>query len=145
TYEEIVDWLESEEKAVCHLFTVDNLSYLHKGGRISKTQAIIGATLGIKPLLKLTNTEQELKLYSKVRGRQKSLNQLVEDIKNRTTDNKNEFIFISHADCKDDADYCAKLIKKSYNCNTYIADMTPTIGAHVGPGAVNITFFSKEN
>ncbi|GHU86230.1 hypothetical protein FACS1894198_5690 [Clostridia bacterium] len=142
TFEEIVSWLEQNVYHLHHLFTVDNLSYLQRGGRISKTTAVVGAILGVKPLL-LVDAEGRLQLYSKTRGRRRSLDTLVENISDYLSDLENKFMFISHADCQEDAEYCAKLIKKTYRCEVYIADLVPFIGAHSGPGTVHVAFFGK--
>jgi DegV family protein with EDD domain len=143
SYDEIINWLQTKGTDIRHLFTVDSLSYLHRGGRLSKTAAIIGGILGVKPLLTV-DAKGSLQLYSKTRGRQKSLNILIEDIKDNLSDYNNKFMFIAHADCKDDAEYCAKLIKKLYHCDVYISDLCPVIGAHSGPGTINVSFFGKK-
>jgi DegV family protein with EDD domain len=142
TFEEIVNWLEQNVYYLHHLFTVDNLSYLQRGGRISKTTAVVGAVLGVKPLL-LVDAEGRLQLYSKTRGRRRSLDTLVENIGNYLSDIENKFMFISHADCQEDAEYCAKLIRKTYHCEVYITDLAPVIGAHSGPGTVHVAFLGK--
>ncbi|MDR2817299.1 MAG: DegV family protein [Oscillospiraceae bacterium] len=142
TFEEIVTWLEQNVYHLHHLFTVDNLSYLQRGGRISKTTAVVGAVLGVKPLL-LVDAEGRLQLYSKTRGRRRSLDTIVGDISDYLSDIENKFMFISHADCQEDAEYCAKLIRKTYRCEVYIADLVPVIGAHSGPGTVHIAFLGK--
>lgn len=143
TFEETENWLEENRKGVQHLFTVDSLLYLQRGGRISKTTAVVGAALGVKPLLTV-NAAGNLTLYSKTRGRRKSLDVMVHDIETRlSTCNKNEFMFISQADCVEDAEYCAKLIQKSYHCDVYITPLAPVIGAHSGPGTINISFWGQ--
>ena len=105
----------------CHWFTVDDLVYLKRGGRISPTAAFFGNALGIKPVMHVDN-EGHLVL----------------------TPDKG-YVFISHGDCEDDAKLLAKMIEDKHGAKTQIiTDVGPVIGAHSGPGTLALFFVGKE-
>lgn len=110
--DEVVDWLENNKLNLCHIFTVDDLHHLHKGGRVSKTTAIIGSLINVKPVLHVDN-EGRLVPLNNVRGRKKALNSLVDQMEKRLPgfENKNDIVFISHGDSREDAEYVASIIK----------------------------------
>ncbi len=140
--EETADWVESHKKNLVHLFTVDDLNHLHRGGRVSKATAIVGGMLNIKPVLHVDN-EGKLVAIGKVRGRKKSLQALVDGMKERIGSYKDtcDTIFISHGDCEDDARYVAEKIKELYPIQTVIINYVgATIGAHSGPGTTALFF-----
>lgn len=140
--EEAADWVESHKKNLVHLFTVDDLNHLHRGGRVSKATAIVGGMLNIKPVLHVDN-EGKLVAIGKVRGRKKSLQALVDGMKERIGSYKDtcDTIFISHGDCEDDARYVAEKIKELYPIQTVIINYVgATIGAHSGPGTTALFF-----
>lgn len=144
--EEVVDWLEKNKLELCHLFTVDDLHHLHRGGRVSKATAIIGTLINVKPILHVNNEGRLIPLIN-VRGRKKALTSLVDQMETRLKDyqKNNDIIFISHGDCEDDARFVADLIKERFGIQNYLINFVcPTIGAHSGPGTVALFFMGKE-
>ena len=140
TYAEISTWLEANKYNMIHLFTVDSLFYLQRGGRISRTTAVIGAALGVKPLM-CVDDAGKLVLCSKIRGRRRSLDEMIDWTGRLLSDQKPEMIFVAHAACPNDAEYFAKQVKKRYRCDVYTTEITPVIGAHSGPGTLHIAFW----
>ncbi len=138
--DEVADWVEENKLHLCHLFTVDDLMFLHRGGRVSKTSAIAGSILGIKPVLHVDNDGHLIPL-SKVRGRKQSLNWLVDKMGERIGKWDNKVFAICHGDCIDDAEYVARLVKVRYGIKKCIISYTGTvIGAHSGPGTMALFF-----
>ena len=143
--EELGKWLEDNKLHLCHLFTVDDLKYLHRGGRISKATAVAGSILGIKPILHVDD-EGRLVAIGKVRGRKQSLNKLVELMSERIEGYENSVIAICQGDCWGDADYVADLARKKLGEDTkVIISYTGTvIGAHSGPGTLALFFMGSK-
>lgn len=138
--DEVADWLEENKLHLCHLFTVDDLMFLHRGGRVSKTSAIAGSILGIKPVLHVDN-EGHLIPVAKVRGRKQSLNWMVEKMGERIGNWENKVFAICHGDCLEDAQYVEKLVKEKYKIPTCIISYTGSVvGSHSGPGTVALFF-----
>ena len=141
-YDELVQWLEDNKQHVCHYFTVDDLFHLYRGGRVSKAAAVLGTMINIKPVLNVDG-EGHLIPQSKVRGRRKSLNALVDFMEQKMGSfrDKNDIVFISHGDCYDDAVYVQEQVKKRFGIENFlIAPIGPTIGTHSGPGTVALFF-----
>lgn len=144
TISEVARFVEENRQKFCHYFTVDDLHFLHRGGRVSKATAIVGSVLGIKPVLHV-NEEGKLIAIGKVRGRKQSLEALVNKMESKIGENKNDIVFISHGDCKEDADYVAELIKKKFGIKSFLINYIGTsIGSHSGPGTVAL-FFVGDN
>ncbi len=142
--DEAADWLEENKLNMCHMFTVDDLMLLHRGGRVSKTSAIAGSILGIKPGLHVDD-EGHLIPLSKVRGRKQSLNWLIDNMEKRIGDWKNETFAICHGDCIDEANYVAELVKKKFGIENVIINHTgPVIGSHSGPGTMALFFMGNK-
>ena len=142
TLEDVADWAEKNKLKMVHLFTVDDLNYLYRGGRVSRTTAIVGSMLNIKPVLHVDN-EGKLTAIGKVRGRKKALQELVKlmDEKIGSFGADCDTIFISHGDCEQDAQYVAAKVKEKYNIkNIIINQVGATIGAHSGPGTMALFF-----
>ena len=141
--ETVAEYIEGIKLNLCHWFTVDDLVYLKRGGRISPTVAIVGGILGIKPILHVDN-EGKLVNVSKVRGRKASLNALL-DKYGELAENKQGTVFISNADCHEDVSYLKTQFKERYNAEIEIVtDIGPVIGAHSGPGTMAVFFLGKE-
>ena len=144
--EETADYLKELVPHLTHVFTVDDLNHLYRGGRVSKAAAIVGTIAGIKPILQVDD-EGHLIPLSKVRGRKKSLNALVDYMEERMTDgylDKNDIIFISHGDALEDAEYVKAEIEKRFGITEFkINHIGPTIGAHSGPGTIALFFEGK--
>lgn len=145
TMEETAKWLEDHIQNICHLFTVEDLKYLQRGGRISKTTALVGTMIGIKPVLHV-DPEGKLVSISKVRGRKQSIQALVNKMEENIGKYRDEKqpIFISHGDCIEDANYLAELVKERFGYDEFlINDIGPTIGAHSGPGTLALFFMGE--
>ncbi|MFQ9886092.1 MAG: DegV family protein [Negativibacillus massiliensis] len=145
TMEETAKWLEDHIQNICHLFTVEDLKYLQRGGRISKTTALVGTMIGIKPVLHV-DPEGKLVSISKVRGRKQSIQALVNKMEENIGKYRDEKqpIFISHGDCIEDANYLAELVKERFGYDEFlINDVGPTIGAHSGPGTLALFFMGE--
>lgn len=146
--EETSEWLKKNALHVVHVFTVDDLFHLHRGGRVSKTAAILGSLASIKPKLHVDN-EGHLILIGKVRGRKKALHALVEYMQekmgSREQENRDDYVFISHSDCLEDAEYVRDLIKERFSMEHFlINNIGPTIGSHTGTGTVALFFMGEE-
>ncbi len=138
--DEVADWVEENKLHLCHMFTVDDLMFLHRGGRVSKTSAIAGSILGIKPGLHVDN-EGHLIPLAKVRGRKQSLNLLVENMEKRIGKWENNVFAICHGDCIEDAEYVANIVKEKFGIEKCIINYTGTvIGSHSGPGTIALFF-----
>ncbi|MBO5449567.1 MAG: DegV family protein [Ruminococcus sp.] len=139
--DELTSWLEENKLHLCHVFTVDDLKYLHRGGRVSKTAAVAGSILGIKPVLHVDN-EGHLIPLAKVRGRKQSINRLADMIKERVGGYENPTVAICHGDCIEDAEYAARLMKGIFGKGTKVlmCYTGPVIGSHSGPGTLALFF-----
>ena len=141
--EEAAAYARSIVQKVCHYFTVNDLVYLLRGGRVSRTSAALGSILGIKPILHV-DAEGHLIPIAKVRGRKASLETLLKKMAAKL-ENKPapEFVFISHADCEDEAKIMADEVKKRFGAKeTLIHSIGPVITAHAGPGTMAIFFIA---
>jgi len=144
--DEVVTWLEENKLNVCQYFTVDDLNHLYRGGRVSKVTAMLGTLIGVKPILHVDN-EGKLIPIDKVRGRKKSLTNLVDNMEKLMGSYKyqNDIVFISHGDAKEDAEIVADKIKERLGIESFlISPIGPTIGTHSGPGTIAL-FFMGEN
>lgn len=139
---EAASYAEELIPKLCHSFTVETLKYLHRGGRVSTATAVAGSVLGIKPVM-FMNNEGKLIACGKVRGRKASLEALADKLKTHAIDSKNQTVFISQADCMDDAKVLEKMIKP-YVKEVVIGDIGPLIGSHAGPGTVALFFVGDE-
>lgn len=144
--DEVAQWVEAHKLNMVHAFTVDDLNHLYRGGRVSKTTAVVGGMLNIKPVLHV-DEEGKLIPIGKVRGRKKSLIALAELVDEKVGSylDQCDTIFISHGDCEEDAKFVVDKIKENHSVNTVLVNsIGATIGAHSGPGTVAL-FFIGEN
>ena len=142
--EEIVKYVEDIRLKIAHWFTVADLVYLKRGGRISPTVAFVGGVLGIKPILHVDN-EGHLISMSKVRGRRTAIAELANKFGETADKGAVQTVYISHGDCIDDAQTLADIIKNEYGVNTEIITYVgPVIGAHSGPGTLALFFIANE-
>lgn len=144
--EAVSAWLERHIQNIIHVFTVDDLNHLYRGGRVSKTVAVLGGMMSVKPILHV-DTEGCLVPIAKARGRKKSLHMLVNymDEKMGSYKSSNDIVFISHGDAIEDAEYVANEIKKKYGIEKFMINhIGPTIGAHAGPGTIALFFMGEE-
>lgn len=138
------DWVEANKLKLAHWFTVDDLMFLWRGGRVSKTSAWAGTLLNIKPVLHVDD-EGHLIPMEKVRGRKKSLVGLMEHmVKTADMPVSDQTIFIMHGDCPDEAQWLADKIKSELGVkNILINCIDPVIGAHSGPGTMAVFFLAS--
>lgn len=142
--EEVRDWVEDHKLNLCHQFTVDDLHFLKRGGRVSAATAVVGSMLQIKPVLHVDN-EGHLINIGKVRGRQAALKALVDRMEETAIDSGSLKVFISHGDCLEDARTVAKMVKERFGVEeVYINYVGPVIGAHSGPGTVALFYAGTE-
>lgn len=144
--EDTAAWVEEHKGHVCHQFTVDNLFHLFRGGRVSRTAAVLGTLIQVKPVLHVDDSGR-LVAVGKVRGRKKSLNALVDRMAETMGSYRedNDIIFISHGDCLEDARYVADRVKERFGIDRFYIDMVnPTIGAHSGPGTVALFYLGDQ-
>ncbi len=144
--ETVAEWAEAHKNNMVHLFTVDDLDNLYRGGRISKTTAVLGGMLNIKPVLHVDN-EGKLVALGKVRGRKKSILELISLMDQKIGSHRDscDTIFISHGDCEEDARFLEEKIKEKYQIKTVIINQVgATIGAHSGPGTLALFFVGDE-
>lgn len=144
TIEEVRDWLFENRLHLCHWFTVDDLFFLHRGGRVSKTSAVVGSMLNIKPVMHVDD-EGHLILVEKARGRRKSLDALCTHMEETAIEPENQVVYISHGDCIDDAMYLANRVKERLHVKDVLVHiLDPVIGAHSGPGTVALFFLGTK-
>lgn len=144
TIEEVRDWTEANKLNLSHWFTVDDLFFLKRGGRVSATSAVVGTMLSIKPVMHVDNAGK-LVATGKVRGRKPSIDALFERMKETSINPVDSPVFISHGDCIDDAEYLANRIKTELGIKeVFIAYVGPVIGSHSGPGTLALFFLGKE-
>lgn len=143
--DEVADWVKDNRLKLAHWFTVDDLMFLFRGGRVSKTSAWAGTMLNIKPVLHVDD-EGHLIPMEKVRGRKKSLNALIDHMRKSATEPiSDQVVFITHGDCIDDADYIANKVRNEFGVSeVYINYVDPVIGAHSGPGTLALFFLADK-
>lgn len=143
--EQVRDWVEDNKLHLAHWFTVDDLMFLFRGGRMSKTAAWAGTLLNIKPVLHVDD-EGHLIPMEKVRGRKKSLGALVDHMAASANQPVSEqMVFITHGDCIEDAEYVASLVKERFGVKDVVINyVDPVIGAHSGPGTMALFFLADK-
>ena len=145
TMEEIAAWIKENAAHIDVEFTVDDLEYLYRGGRLSKTATVIGSMVKLKPILYVTE-EGKLAALSKVRGRKKSMSTLVDDMVEKIGSYKDKQVMVGvlHGDCEDDANALADMIKERLGYQDIcICPIGPSVGAHSGPGALGVAFLAE--
>lgn len=145
TMDEIVTWVEENKLHVCHDVTVDDLFHLHRGGRVSKTSAVLGTIIKIKPIIHV-NDEGKLIVIGKERGRKKALQTLVERMEKQSQGYENNLVMITHGDALEDAEYVKGLIEERFGIkNIMINPLGTVIGSHTGPGVIAIFYMGNRN
>ena len=141
---EAAEYAEKMKLKIAHWFTVDDLVYLKRGGRISPTAAFFGNMLGIKPVLHVDNDGHLINVM-KVRGRRTSITTLADKYGELCDDIGDKKVYISHADCLNEAKELGRILEEKYGAKTaLITDVGTVIGAHSGPGTIALFFVSKE-
>lgn len=138
--EAVRDWVEENKLHLCHWFTVDDLMFLKRGGRVSAATAMVGTMLSIKPVLHVDDEGHLIKVGT-ARGRKASLKALVDHMEETAIGPGEQTIFISHGDCEADAKQVAEDVKARFGVKTVLINhVGPVIGAHSGPGTVALFF-----
>ena len=144
TLEELTAWVEENKQHICHWVTVDDLSHLKRGGRISATTALVGTMLNIKPII-YVNEEGKLINTAKVRGRKAAIDFLVKKAQELGEGYDNETMFVAHGDCPEDAAALEAALKEKCGVKNVITGYVgPVIGAHTGPGVLVVFFMGKQ-
>lgn len=144
TIEEAAAAVENHKMNLAHWFTVDDLEYLKRGGRVSPAVAFVGGLLGIKPVLHVDN-EGHLISRGKVRGRKAALKALVDKYMELACCPGEAPIYICNADCADDVETLKALLDDACGGDVdLVVDIGPVIGAHAGPGTIAVFFLGKE-
>ena len=143
--DELREWVEDYKTHQAHWFTVLDLNFLKRGGRVSPATALVGTALGIKPVLHCDD-EGHLINMAKAVGRKKSIIALADKIGESGREEENETVFIGHGDCYDDAKFLADNILSRYPFvkNVRIERIGPVIGAHSGPGTLALFFVADK-
>jgi len=142
--DELTQWVENNKLSLCQWFTVDDLYFLKRGGRINAATALVGTMLKIKPVL---HVDENGKLISvaKSRGRKASIDALVEKMAQLSIAGKNDRITICHGDCLEDAEYLASQVKEKLGAKeVYIGYTGAVIGSHSGPGTLALFFLGNQ-
>ena len=142
TIDQLAAWVEENKLHVCHWVTVDDLSHLKRGGRISATTAIVGTMLNIKPIIYVDNDGHLINI-SKVRGRKTAMELLAKKLEETAIDK--ETVFIGHGDCPEDAAALEAILKEKHGVqNVLTGYVGPVIGAHTGPGVLVVFFMGSQ-
>lgn len=142
--DEVRNWVEENKLRLCHWFTVDDLHFLKRGGRVSAATAVVGTMLSIKPVLHVDD-EGHLISMGKARGRAASLTALVDHMSQTAQAPAQQTVFISHGDCLADAEKVAEDVKKRFGTQHIVINtIGPVIGAHAGPGTVALFFLGSK-
>ena len=142
--DEVAAWVTENRLRLSHWFTVDDLVYLKRGGRVSGAAAFFGTVLNIKPVMHVDD-EGHLIPMEKVRGRRQSLDALVDHMAKTAVDPGSQVIFISHGDCEADAQYVADEVRARFGTKEiYLGHVGPVIGSHSGPGTVALFFLARD-
>ena len=142
--DEVAKFVEDTRLHICHWFTVDDLVYLKRGGRVSPTTALVGNMLAIKPVMHVDNAGKLIKIAT-AHGRRKAIASLAQHYAESATSPADGHVFISHADCEADAEILAKMLKDKHGVDVeIITDVGPVIGAHSGPGTLALFYVGNQ-
>lgn len=143
TLAEVADWVTENRGHLCHWFTVDDLHFLHRGGRVSAASAVVGSMLSIKPVLHVDD-EGHLIPMEKVRGRRQSLDALLKHLDETIWVGKSPVVFLSHGDAPEDAAYVEEQLRGKYGIERIVTNLIgPVIGCHSGPGTVALFWLGE--
>lgn len=141
--EETRNWLETNKQRITHWFTVDDLIYLKRGGRITASAAWFGAALSIKPVLHIDETGKLIPIEKKI-GRNKALQRLIDHFKDTAIDIENGICYVLHADVPNEAEAFMKTVAAQTGAkNLVLAELGPVIGTHAGPGTMALVFMAS--
>ena len=143
-FEELCDWLEEKKQNLAMWFTVDDLMFLKRGGRVNAATALVGTMLQIKPVLHVDD-EGHLINVAKARGRKASIEALAKKVGETGLPGENDTVFISHGDSIDDAKLLEKILLEKYGVKkVFINYVGPVIGSHAGPGTIALFFLGSK-
>lgn len=143
-FDTVLNWIEENKLRIAHRFTVDDLQWLKRGGRVSNASALVGTLLAIKPVLYVPD-EGTLVAATKVRGRKSALNAIINSVREDLGENGNTEFLINHADCLDDANTVKNRLLEIYpNAKITISGLGVVIGAHCGPGLFTIFYMTDK-
>ena len=143
-FEELADWCENNKQNLCMWFTVDDLMFLKRGGRISAATALVGTMLQIKPVLHVDD-EGHLINVSKARGRKAAIEALAKKVGETGLPGANDTVFISHGDCMEDVQVLEGILKEKYGVKkVFTYYVGAVIGSHAGPGTVALFFLGNK-
>ena len=144
TIEEVADFAENNKLKLIHWFTVDDLDFLRRGGRVGSVTAFLGGMLKIKPVMNVNNAGKLIPLF-KARGRKKSIIAMVDEMKKDIVNPDGQTVFICHGDCIEDAEFAKKLIMEAFPgiTDVQIGYTGSVIGSHSGPGTLAIFYMGK--
>ncbi len=138
----VLSWIEENKLKIAHRFTVDDLNWLKRGGRVSNASALVGTLLSIKPVLYVPD-DGTLVAATKVRGRRTALNSIIDSVKSDLKETAKPEFLINHADCMDDAEYVKSKILESYpDADITVSGLGVVIGAHCGPGLIAVFYMT---
>jgi len=141
--DEVYDWLMENRLRMCHWFTVDDLFFLKRGGRVSGTAAILGSLLQVKPVMHVDDNGK-LIVVEKARGRKQSFQAMVRHMEQTVENPEEQMIYIAHGNCEEEALYVQQLILDKFSVKgTLINCIDPVIGSHSGPGTMAIFYLGR--
>jgi len=145
SFDETIEWAEANKRRIIHWFTVDDLGYLKRGGRVSNATAMVGEFLSVKPVLYVSD-DGKLVVASKVRGRKAALLNILDRMKKDFTEPNGKEVFINHADCLGDAEFMREKVLETFPTvsKITITSLGVVIGAHCGPGLFTIFYLGNK-
>ncbi|SHE53504.1 DegV family protein [Alkalibacter saccharofermentans] len=144
SFEDLIKSVESDAAKIEHIFTVEDLNYLYRGGRLSKGAAVVGNMLNIQPILRV-DEDGKLEQLDKVRGRKKLFGKILKLMEDKADDLGRQTIGISHGDDQESAEKLVEMIKERFGSKDFIISMMgAAIGAHTGPGTLCVFFFNTK-
>ena len=145
SFDEIVEWIEQNKLNICHDVTIDDLFHLHRGGRVSKTSAVVGSIIKIKPIIHM-DEEGKLIVIGKERGRKKAMLSLIDRMEKKSEGFENNVAMIVHGDAQEDAEFLKKEIENRFGIkNVIINGIGSVIGSHTGPGVISIFYMGDRS
>lgn len=137
-------WVREHVQHLIHWFTVDDLMFLHRGGRLDAASAVLGSIVRVKPIMRMDEAGK-LAVVEKVAGRRRSIHRLAEKVRESIVDPDGQWIFISHGDCEEEAKHLAELLKAELPgiAGVFLTYVGPVIGSHSGPGTLAVFFLGN--
>lgn len=141
--DQLANWCEKNKLHLCHWFTVNDLMFLKRGGRISATTAVVGTMLQIKPVLRVDDNGKLVSM-EKARGRKASMEALIKKLDTMGEGYDNSTVFVCHGDCLEEAlQMKEQLLKREGVQEVFVGNLGAVIGSHAGPGTLALFFMGK--